>query len=74
MLEMMLLAFVPNGVELQVDILGGISKDSSRVFVSQQLMTIRSWNRLLSSLQQIMEMIQAFISDRNRTTCSGMEP
>ena len=46
-----------NGVELAVDIVGGISNNGSKLFVRQWLITIRCQNRFLSFLQKSDEMI-----------------
>ena len=73
MLATTLLEIVVNGVKLEVDILGGISKDSSKLFVRQRLMTIRYQNRFLRSFQLSAEMIQSFISHNDRTTSSETE-
>ena len=50
-LATMVLEIGVNGVELRVDIAGGISNHSTKLFVRQQLMTIWYWNRYLSSFQ-----------------------
>ena len=50
-LVMMQLEIGVNCVELDVDVLGSISKYSSKLFVRQLLMAIRCHNRFLSSFQ-----------------------
>ena len=48
---MILVEIGENGVELVVDDLGGISNDSSKLFIRQWLMTMRCQNSFLSSVQ-----------------------
>ena len=50
-LAMMQLEIGVNGVDLGVDVLGGISKDYSKLFIRQQLMPIQCHNRFLSFFQ-----------------------
>ena len=50
-LATMLLEIGTNVVELELDVLGRISNDSSKLFVRPWLMTIRCQNRFLSSFQ-----------------------
>ena len=50
-LARMLLDIGVNGVELRVDVLGGISNNSSKLVVRQRLITIWCQNRFLCSFQ-----------------------
>ena len=50
-LATMLLDSAVNCVEPEVDVLGGISNDSSKPFVRQRLITIRCQNRFLGFFQ-----------------------
>ena len=51
MLVTMLVEIVVNGVELEVNVVGGISNNSSKLLVRQRLVTIWYQNRFLRSLQ-----------------------
>ena len=50
-LAMMLLEIGIDAVELGIDVLGGMSNNSSKLLVGQWLMTIHCQNRFLSSFQ-----------------------